>query len=81
MDGASLRLEGAGDAEERRGIGEEGVSFEHRRPEDDVHEPGLVLKRHGGDALGGSRRLAANDEAGGVAHPPVSLSAEPEICQ
>jgi hypothetical protein len=30
--------------------------------------------------LGGSRRLAANDEAG-VAHPPVSLPAEPEICQ
>ena len=80
MDGALLDLEGPGDAEERRGLGEEGVSFEHRRPEDDVHEPGLVLKRHGGDTLGGSRRLAANDEAG-VAHPPVSLPAEPEICQ
>ena len=51
VDDTLLCLEGSGDAEERGGLGEDGVPCEHARPEDDVHEPGLVVQRHEGDAL------------------------------
>jgi len=63
VDDALLGLEGAGDAEEGRGLGEDGVALEDAGPEDDVHEAGLVLQRHEGDALCRPRSLAADDEA------------------
>ena len=68
VDNALLDLEGSGDAEERGGLGEDGVPLEDAWPEDDVHEAGLVLQRHEGDALGRPGLLAADDEAC-VAHP------------
>lgn len=60
VDDALLGLEGPGDAEERRGLGEDGVPFEHAGPEDDVHEAGLVLQRHEGDALRRPRLQSAS---------------------
>ena len=43
VDDTLLSLEGPGDAKERRRLGENSVPLEDARPEDDVHEPGLVL--------------------------------------
>jgi len=51
-----------------------GPAGEVRLPEQHVHEAGLVLQGHEGDAAGGGRPLAAQDQAG-VAQVCVSLSA------
>jgi len=51
VDDTLLGLESPGDAEKRRRLGEDGVPREHARPEDNVHEPGLVLQRHEGHTL------------------------------
>ena len=44
VDDVLLHREGSGDAEERGGLGEDDLPLEHPEPEDDVHQPGLVLK-------------------------------------
>ena len=48
IDDARLGLELSGHAEERRGPRKHRVFVEHPLPDHDVHEPGLVLKRHEG---------------------------------
>ena len=59
---ARLRLQLAGHAQKRSGLGEDFVLREHRAPDDDVYESRLVFERYEDHALRRRRALAVDDE-------------------
>src|SRR5687767_13212691 len=63
MNATALPLNGAGDAQQQRGLRDDGVALEDALPDDEVHEPGFVLERIEGDASRGGRVLAADGHA------------------
>ena len=71
MDSSVAGLELSADAEEGGGLGDGGVLPEHFFPQDEVHEPGLVLEGHEDHALGRAGPLAVDDHPRIVDEPSV----------
>src|SRR3569623_3015928 len=63
MDDALLDLQPPRHAQERRRLDDRRELGEHLRPDDQVHEPGLVLERHAHPAARRARLLPADHDA------------------
>src|SRR4029077_18049027 len=64
MDHKDRALQAPAHREKARGHDRESVPGEDLRPDDDIGDVGLVLKRHEDDALGGCRHLPHENKAG-----------------